>query len=197
MKKDVVTVATDGSCLTNPGFAGWAWVVSGDTIWQSGAIAHGTNQVAELSALMNALTGIPADVPLLIQADSQYAIKCASVWLPSWKRNGWKTASGGEVKNQQLIRAIDAALMERKDAGGRVKFEWVRGHNGHALNEQADVLCGLAAREAKAGAIDGTVYGPGWEWDSGESGISTPPRNGVNVQPSPPVANDLRLFDNW
>lgn len=140
---DVIIVSTDGSCLKNPGGAiGWAWVDhTGPSA--SGGAASGTNQIAELRALLEAVLAHPGAEPLLIEADSQYAIKCASEWLPGWKRKGWRTSTGTAVRNLDLVRAIDRAITERE---GPVRFRWVRGHVGNEYNEMADQLAGEAAR---------------------------------------------------
>ncbi|MEU4314634.1 ribonuclease H [Nocardia sp. NPDC024068] len=147
----MIIVSTDGSCLRNPGGAiGWAWVDhAGGT--ESGGAATGTNQIAELWAVLEAIRAHPGPDPLLIESDSLYAIKCASEWLPNWRNNGWRTASGGAVKNLELIRDIDHAIASRP---GPVRFRWVRGHVGNYFNEQADALAGAAAR--KAAATSGT-----------------------------------------
>ncbi|MBD8506843.1 ribonuclease HI [Hoyosella sp. G463] len=141
----MMTVSTDGSCLKNPGGAiGWAWVNhSGDR--SSGGASSGTNQIAELMALLEAIRSHPGPEPLLVESDSQYAIKCVSVWLAGWKRNGWRTAAGSPVKNAELIQSIDAAIADRE---GPVRFQWVRGHAGNEFNEIADELAGTAARVA-------------------------------------------------
>ena len=145
----MIIVSTDGSCLRNPGGAiGWAWVEHTGP-QASGGAASGTNQVAELTALLEAIRSHPGDEPLLIESDSQYAIKCASDWLPGWKRKGWRTSSGGEVRNLALIQQIDRLIDSRP---GPVRFRWVRGHVGNYFNEQADALAGTAAREAAAAA---------------------------------------------
>ena len=145
----MIIVSTDGSCLRNPGGAiGWAWVEHTGP-HASGGAATGTNQIAELTALREAIRSHPGTEPLLIESDSQYAIKCASEWLPGWKRKGWRTSSGGEVRNLELIQQIDGLIAER---GGPVRFRWVRGHVGNYFNEQADALAGEAAREAAATA---------------------------------------------
>jgi ribonuclease HI len=137
----VIIVSTDGSCLRNPGGAiGWAWV---------NHTGPRTNQVAELRALLEAVLAHPGDEPLLIESDSQYAIKCASEWLPGWKRKGWKTAGGTPVRNLDLVKSIDTAITERT---GPVRFRWVRGHVGNHFNEAADALAGEAARAIAAGA---------------------------------------------
>ncbi|MGB7236155.1 MAG: ribonuclease H [Rhodococcus sp. (in: high G+C Gram-positive bacteria)] len=145
----MIIVSTDGSCLRNPGGAiGWAWVNhTGPS--NSGGEPSGTNQVAELRALLEAVLAHPGDEPLLIESDSQYAIKCASEWLPGWKRKGWKTAGGTPVRNLDLVKSIDTAITERT---GPVRFRWVRGHVGNHFNEAADALAGEAARAIAAGA---------------------------------------------
>jgi ribonuclease HI len=157
-----LVIATDGSCLTNPGFAGWAWFIN-ENSWASGAITHGTNQVAELSAVLMALQDAPLDINVTILSDSQYAINCADKWVKSWRKNKWKTRSGDEVKNQNLIRPISERLSERASKDSTTMFEWVKGHSGHPLNEAADVRCGEAARLSRSGSEDGERFGPGFK----------------------------------
>ncbi len=129
-------VATDGSCYPNPGPGGWAWVnAAGDH--DSGAKADTTNNAMELTAIGMAIAANPG--PLLIQSDSSYAIGCIAKWGPIWERNGWRTKAGEPVKNARLISRI-RELLDVHD----VEFEWVRGHNGHELNERADELAGAA-----------------------------------------------------
>ncbi|NLV79024.1 MAG: ribonuclease HI [Rhodococcus sp.] len=174
----MIIVSTDGSCLRNPGGAiGWAWVNhEGPTA--SGGERSGTNQIAELRALLEALRAHPGAEPMIIESDSQYAIKCASEWLPGWKRKGWKTASGAPVKNLDLVRDIDRALTERT---GPVRFRWVRGHVGNHFNEVADKLAGEAAREvaARPGPIKVDT---------------TPPASVKPRTPSPAGDSELTLF---
>ena len=94
-------------------------------------------------AVLEAIRSHPGDAPLVIQADSLYAIKCSSEWVAGWKRKGWRTAAGGPVQNLALIQSIEAAIAERP---GPVTFVWVRGHRGDQFNERADELAGIAAR---------------------------------------------------
>ena len=155
----VITVSTDGSCLRNPGGAtGWAWIDHTGP-HASGGLPVGTNQVGELMALAEALESHPGAEPLLIESDSQYAIKCATEWLPGWKRKGWRTASGSPVKNLELVQRIDRAVAGRE---GPVRFRWVRGHVGNHFNERADELAGAAAREVqRTGVAFSTSSGHG------------------------------------
>ncbi|MBB5913822.1 ribonuclease HI [Nocardia transvalensis] len=143
----MIIVSTDGSCLRNPGGAiGWAWVDHQGTA-ASGGAASGTNQVAELRAVLEAITAHPGPEPLLIESDSLYAIKCSSEWISGWRLNGWRTSTGGAVKNVELVQHIDHHIASRP---GPVRFRWVRGHVGNYFNEQADKLAGEAARTAAA-----------------------------------------------
>lgn len=145
----MIIVSTDGSCLRNPGGAiGWAWV-NHQGPKASGGATTGTNQIAELRALLEAVRAHPGPEPLVIESDSQYAIRCASQWLAGWRRNGWRTAAGAPVKNLDLIQQLARTIEERT---GPVRFRWVRGHVGDAFNEMADELAGLAARAAAATA---------------------------------------------
>ncbi|MFC8531122.1 ribonuclease H [Nocardia sp. NPDC057227] len=145
----MIIVSTDGSCLRNPGGAvGWAWVnhTGGSA---SGGASTGTNQIAELRAILEAIVAHPGPEPLLLESDSLYAIKCASEWISAWRVNGWRTATGGAVKNAELVKQIDRAISGRP---GPVRFRWVRGHVGNYYNERADALAGEAARKAAATA---------------------------------------------
>ena len=56
--------------------------------------------------------------------------------MAGWKRKGWKTASGDPVKNKEIWVQLDAAAVDRE----HVRWHWVKGHVGHALNERADLL---------------------------------------------------------
>ncbi|MBO0855997.1 MAG: ribonuclease HI [Nocardia sp.] len=143
----MIIVSTDGSCLRNPGGAiGWAWVAHQGGSASAGA-ASGTNQIAELRAVLEAIRAHCDSEPLLIESDSLYAIKCSSEWVSGWRVNGWRTATGQAVKNVELVRSIDHAIATRP---GPVRFRWVRGHVGNDFNEQADALAGAAARAAAA-----------------------------------------------
>ncbi|MEV0771499.1 ribonuclease H family protein [Nocardia salmonicida] len=146
----MIIVSTDGSCLRNPGGAiGWAWVNHSGPA-DSGGAASGTNQIAELRGVLEAILAHPGAEPMLIESDSQYAIKCASEWITSWRRNGWRTSTGGAVKNVEIIKQIDRAITGRE---GPVRFRWVRGHVGNYFNEEADKLAGEAARAVRDGVL--------------------------------------------
>ena len=148
----MITAAADGSSLANPGPAGWAWYIDEDR-WASGGWAHGTNNMGELMAvldLLDATSGTREE--LLVLCDSQYVINSLTKWMPGWKRRGWRKGDGKPVLNVDLMRQLDQALQ-----GRRVRFEWVKGHTGHPLNEAADER----ARAAATAYRDGTPVDPG------------------------------------
>jgi ribonuclease HI len=151
-----ITAAVDGSALGNPGPAGWAWVVSPDA-WAAGGFDRATNNIGELMALVRLLEDTAAagfeDEPLVVLADSQYVINSVTKWMPGWKRRGWKKADGKPVMNRELLERIDKAMKGRD-----VRFEWVKGHAGHDMNEAADLRARAAAEAHKTGSgrADGT-----------------------------------------
>lgn len=100
-----------------------------------------TNQRAELMAILKAIGLIAIDQPIQIVTDSRYSIQCVTDWPASWKKNGWKTASGQPVKNVDLIEVIVDKIEERWEKNGaKTKFKWVKGHQGNAGNIAADAL---------------------------------------------------------
>lgn len=135
-----IVAAADGSSLGNPGPAGWAWVIDADN-WAAGGWPSGTNNKGELTAVLDLLQKTAhVTEPLHVVCDSQYVINSITKWMPGWKRKGWKKADGKPVQNVELMQQLDRAMSGRK-----VTFEWVRGHAGHELNEQADQLARAAA----------------------------------------------------
>jgi len=139
----MITAAVDGSSLSNPGPAGWAWYVD-DGCWAAGGWPSATNNRGELTALLSLLRASAAagrgSEPLRVLADSQYVIDSVTKWLPGWKRRGWRRADGKPVLNVDLMQAIDQAMQ-----GRTIRFEWVKGHSGHPLNEAADERARAAA----------------------------------------------------
>lgn len=156
----MITAAVDGSALSNPGPAGWAWYID-DENWQAGGWPSGTNNMGELQAVLSLLraTASAADQQLRILCDSQYVINSLTKWLPGWKRKGWKKADGQPVLNQDLLKALDIEL-----AGREVSFEWVKGHSGHELNEAADQRARAAATAYQNRVAP--VAGPGFRGSS-------------------------------
>jgi len=150
-----IIAAADGSALGNPGPAGWGWYVD-DACWAAGGWAHGTNNKAELTAVLDLLQQTARlDEDLLVYCDSTYVINSITKWMAGWKRRGWKKGDGQPVLNVEIMKALDEAM-----SGRRVELRWVKGHSGHPLNEAADRLANAAAASWKTGVVP--VPGPGF-----------------------------------
>jgi len=177
----MITAAVDGSSLSNPGPAGWAWVVD-DACWACGGWPVATNNRGELMALLALLRATAAagraDETLRVLADSQYVINSVTKWLPGWKRRGWRRGDGKPVLNADLMQALAEAL-----TGRDVRFEWVKGHDGHPLNEAADQRARSAATAYQQGREPSA--GPGF---SGKTGGESP------VAATAPPAEQPGLF---
>ena len=147
-------VWTDGACSGNPGPGGWAAIVvppdGAPPLELSGGEPHTTNNRMEYTAAINGLRALPPDSRACIVTDSRLLMDSMTKWIAGWKRRGWKTAGGDPVKNQDLVRALDAEIARH----AAVRWHWVRGHetgaaHAHkALNDRADRLAVAAARAA-------------------------------------------------
>lgn len=132
-----IRVYTDGSCSSNgrkdakAGFAAW---FPAHPEWSKAARVPDnesqTNQRAELSAIRLAVQILDErgehDSNIAIYTDSDYSIKCLTIWLHSWMNRDWKTAAGKDVLHQDLIRDITARLTKFKSHS----FTHVRAHTG-------------------------------------------------------------------
>ena len=56
-----------------------------------------------------------------------YSINSATVWIKTWKQNGWKNSKGQPVANSDIIKKIDKYLLKMD---GKVQFKHVRAHTG-------------------------------------------------------------------
>ena len=131
-------VYSDGACSGNPGPGGWGAIIifpDGQRQERSGYEPRTTNNRMELMGVLQGLSVVPNDTPVTVVSDSQYVVNGGRTWLDGWKRKGWKTSGKTEVLNRDLWESVDA---ERSRL--RLTWEWVRGHNGHVLNERADEL---------------------------------------------------------
>ncbi len=133
---DEILVYADGACRGNPGPAGAGVVM----LWNEGGkelseyIGEGTNNIAELTAILRALEALPTgERPVRIYTDSTYSIGMLT--------KGWKARA-----NHELIAKIRKLLQHTPN----LSFHYVRGHVGVPLNERADELAASAARARKS-----------------------------------------------
>ena len=139
-----VEIYTDGACLGNPGPGGWAAILESGKHRRelTGSEAATTNNRMELSAAIAGLKALRRSCEVVLYTDSRYVKQGMTEWLPGWQRKGWRTASGKPVENRDLWEQLVAAAEPH-----RIRWKWVRGHNGVPGNERADQLARAAAEE--------------------------------------------------
>jgi len=77
-----------------------------------------------------------------IITDSKYVVDAINKgWLYNWQARDWKKSDKKRVLNVDLWKEL-LPLLEFHN----VDFQWVRGHNGHAMNEKCDALAKSAAQ---------------------------------------------------
>lgn len=149
MSEAIVHAFTDGACLGNPGPGGWAALLRarGTEKLLAGGEPDTTNNRMELLAAIHALEALTRPCEVLLTTDSRYVMQGIESWVPKWRANGWRTADRQPVKNQDLWQRLSAAV-ERH----RVRWQWVRGHAGHAENERVDQAARAQAQRYKESA---------------------------------------------
>ena len=141
-----VELITDGSCLGNPGPGGWACILrcgKHERVLQ-GKVPNATNNRMELAAAIEGLRALKRACQVTVLTDSEYVSRGISEFLPRWKSNGWRNASGKVVVNHDLWEELEA-LVERH----QVTWVHVGGHSGHPDHERCEALANSAARAAK------------------------------------------------
>jgi ribonuclease HI len=126
---DAIIVYTDGACSGNPGPAGLGVVIldGGKRRELSEYLGNGTNNIAELMAIVRALEEVPRDRTVVLHADSSYALGLLG--------KGWKAKA-----NQQIVERMRTLARDFSD----LRLVKVDGHAGVAENERADELARTA-----------------------------------------------------
>ena len=100
-----------------------------------------TNNRMELMAVIVGLEALRVPCDVTVVSDSKYVTDAFNQkWIESWKAKNWKNSKKEPVKNRDLWER----LLKAKE-GHKVTFEWIKGHNGHPLNERCDLLATTAA----------------------------------------------------
>ena len=141
--KPTVEIYTDGACSGNPGKGGYGAVLrykknNGEYVQKE--LSQGyectTNNRMELLAVIVALESLKCSCDIVLTSDSKYVLDTLTKgWLDSWKKKNWKNSSNKPVKNTDLWKRLDVLINSHS-----IKYEWVKGHNGHEFNEICDKL---------------------------------------------------------
>jgi ribonuclease HI len=142
-----ITAYTDGAASGNPGPGGYGVVLEAGPhrkeLW--GGYRRTTNNRMELLAAIVAMEALKSPgQEITIVSDSKYVVDSVEKgWVFNWEKTGFK-----KKKNPDLWQRFLRIYRQH-----RVRFHWVRGHNGHPQNELCDRLA-VAAREQKDLAVD-------------------------------------------
>lgn len=144
-----VKIYTDGAARGNPdGPGGYGTVlhyVDGRGVLHEREYSQGyvrtTNNRMELMAAIVGLEALTRPCEVELYSDSKYLTDAFNKkWIDGWIRKSWKRGKNEPVKNRELWER----LLRAKEPH-QVKFIWVKGHDGHEMNERCDMLATTAA----------------------------------------------------
>ncbi|GLB46510.1 ribonuclease H [Philodulcilactobacillus myokoensis] len=121
----------------------WAYLIQFDhrQFYGSDGEFGATNNRMEIMGFLNALKWLQKHRDqtkhILAVLDSKYVLNAVTKhWLKGWKKRGWKTATGGPVKNAELWKRVDAILPSFR----HLDFHWTKGHANNDGNNFVDRL---------------------------------------------------------
>lgn len=144
---DKVIIYTDGACSGNPGPGGWAAILmcNGKEKEISGGLKETTNNVMEITAVIEGLKALKYPCEVQIFSDSAYVVNAfLQGWIYNWINKNWKLANGSDVKNKELWQELYALTKTHK-----VTFNKVTGHSDNKLNNRCDELARNAISKLK------------------------------------------------
>ena len=145
----LVKIYTDGSARGNPdGPGGYGCVLhytdAKGTLYErefSQAYVRTTNNRMELMAAIVGMEALTKPCEVELYSDSKYLVDAFNQhWIDGWLKKGWKRGKNEPVKNVDLWKR----MLKAKEPH-RVTFIWVKGHDGHEMNERCDYLATSAA----------------------------------------------------
>jgi Ribonuclease HI len=146
MKK--IIIYTDGACRGNgkeDAIGGFGIVLEYNGIRKEikKAFKNTTNNIMELSAVIEALSMLKEPCEVIIHSDSAYVVNAINQnWLKGWQKNGWKTSTKEPVKNRELWEQLIKLIEYHK-----VSFVKVKGHSDNVFNNRCDELANEAIDE--------------------------------------------------
>lgn len=140
-----VIIYTDGACSGNPGPGGWGAILmyKGNKKEISGGCKNTTNNIMEITAVIEALKCLKIQSDVQVYSDSAYTVNAFnSKWIYGWIKNGWKTSNGDNVKNKELWQELYSLTQKHN-----VEFIKVKGHADNEYNNRCDELARNAIKE--------------------------------------------------
>jgi ribonuclease HI len=132
-----IEIYTDGACSYNPGPGGWCAILF---YKEHKKVVKGfqeltTNNIMELTAVIEALKSLKKCCQINIYTDSMYVKDGITSWISNWIKRGWKTSSNTPVKNKELWQKLyELSLLHE------IKWNWVKAHSTNELNNEVDFI---------------------------------------------------------
>ena len=142
-----VIIYTDGACSGNPGPGGWGAILMYKDAKKeiSGGMKETTNNIMEITAVIEALKCLKVESDVQVYSDSAYTVNAFNQgWIYNWMKKGWKTASGEPVKNKELWQELYNLTKKHK-----VEFIKVKGHSDNEFNNRCDEMAREAIKNLK------------------------------------------------
>jgi len=145
----LVKIYTDGSARGNPdGPGGYGTIlhyVDSKGMLHEREFSQGyvktTNNRMELMAAIVGIEALTKPCQVELYSDSKYLTDAFNQkWIDGWIKKGWRRGKNEPVKNTDLWKRLLAAMQPHE-----VSFVWVKGHDGHEMNERCDRLATSAA----------------------------------------------------
>ena len=106
----------------------------------SGGEKQTTNNIMEITAVIEALKQLKYECEVTIYSDSAYVVNAfLQGWIYNWMKNNWRTSGKEPVKNKELWQELYSLTKKHN-----VEFKKVKGHSDNEYNNRCDEM----AREA-------------------------------------------------
>jgi len=139
-----IDLFSDGGAEPNPGKGGYGVILSWNGIRKefSQGYMMTTNNRMELRGVITGLEKLKRKSSVNVYTDSKYVIDgIQNGWAEKWKANNWYRNKKEKAINIDLWERLLELVSQHE-----VKFNWVKGHNGHPENERCDYLAAQAIR---------------------------------------------------
>lgn len=154
-----VTIYSDGSSKGNPGPGGYGTIlhyIDKNGVLHEATYSEGykltTNNRMELLGAIIGLEALTKPCAVTLISDSKYLTDAFNQhWIESWVAKNWRKSDKSPVQNVDLWKRLLAAMEPHM-----VKFEWIKGHNGHPENERCDQMACQSAESDQL--LDDTGY---------------------------------------
>jgi ribonuclease HI len=165
-----VNIYCDG-CYKKIGHGGYGFLIEiGSATYVGGGYAlSASNNIMELLALIKALErlreigselGFLGGLEVTFTSDSQYVVNGFNQWMTKWRKFGWRKSINGQGVKNPILWLMLYHLKEQIPSRGC----WIRGHTGHAQNEECDAIANYCcANQVSLKGIRTVDEGPAFE----------------------------------